>query len=168
MNLQKQFLSFFWPVFCGSLLAFPFHLSWAEKSLSSKVLGAEVVGQLLFSSNMDPFWKPFNFLWDNSPGISASLCLSLNGCLPPACGWAGGFWSCRTESLSDVGAAAWWELHEGLIRDAGLYPWSFRPKQSHELKQVIWIDTLLCEMHATEIFATICCYYFIKTSSINL
>lgn len=54
MNLQKQLLSRFWPVFCSSLLAIPFDFSWDERSLSSKVLRAEVVRQL-FSSDMDPF-----------------------------------------------------------------------------------------------------------------
>lgn len=47
-------------------------------------MGAKMARQFLFSSNMHPFYSSHTFFQGNSLEMSASLCLSLDECLPPA------------------------------------------------------------------------------------
>lgn len=117
MNLQKQFPSLFWAFSRNGLSAFSFIFFWDEGSPSQSPRGWDG-WQLLFSSNMDPFYSPCTFLRATLE-IPASLYLSLDGCLSPASEqWAGGFCSCPSETLQDVGQQCDGRLHKVLIGDA--------------------------------------------------
>lgn len=142
MILQKQFVSFFWPVFCSSLLAFPFRFPWDERSLSSKAL------RLRWSDSL----IPVTWILSKTLVISCGTRLQRH-LLVYTCGWTGVFLlpvAGRGSALVRRACQIWGQQHDGrlhkqLIGLVGLQTQSFRPIHNHELKQPIWTYTVLHE-----------------------